>query len=298
MLLLMDRAFDDGPFLAQVAATKAQFLVRLSSLRKPRVLAHLPDRSYLTVIGGVKVRVITARVTVTCHDGTSYGDAYRLATTLLDHRRHPAGALVALYHERWEHEVTYLALRHTLLKGRVLRSADPAGLKQEMRALLALYQALRTAVTDAVQTVPGLDPDRASWNSAVETARDLVTAAWNITGPDGDLAGEIGRAVLASLHGPRRPRVCTRTVKSPLSRWNARPGRRHRTTAHITSIVTDIDPRHYKPAKNQLTLLDKLRQAAERGEPLDHLLKRLTSRHWSSGQVMPQFRPFCPAKNQ
>ena len=279
MLLLMDRAFDDGPFLAQVAAQKAQFLVRLSSLRKPRVLAHLPDQSYLTVIGGVKVRVITARVTVTCHDGTSYGDAYRLATTLLDHRRHPAGALVSLYHERWEHEVTYLALRHTLLKGRVLRSADPAGIKQEMWALLALYQALRTAVTDAVQTVPGLDPDRASWNSAVETARDLVTTAWNITGPDGDLAGEIGRAVLASLHGPRRPRVCTRTVKSPLSRWNARPGREHRTTAHITSIVTDIDPRHYKPGKNQLTLIDKLRQAAERGEPVDHLLKRLTSRH-------------------
>jgi hypothetical protein len=290
MLLLMDRGFDDGPFLAQVAARKAQFLVRLSSLRKPRVLAHLPDGSYLTVIGGVNVRIITARVTVTCHDGTSYGDAYRLATTLLDHRRHPAAALVSLYHERWEHEITYLALRHTLLKGRVLRSGDPAGIEQEMWALLALYQALRTAVTDAVQTVPGLDPDRASWQAAVTTARDLVTAAWNITGPqDADLPGEIGRAVLASLHGPRRPRVCTRTVKSPLSRWNARPDRKHRTTAHITSIVTDIDPRHYKPPKPKLTLIDKLRQAAERGEPVDHLLKRLTTRHWRSGYLIALF---------
>ena len=199
MLLLMDRGFDDGPFLAQVAARKAQFLVRLSSTRKPRALRHLPDGSYLTVLGGVKVRVITARVTVNCHDGTSYGDAYRLATTLLDHRRHPAGALASLYHERWEHEVTYLALRHTLLKGRVLRSGDPAGIEQETWALLAVYQALRTAVTDAVQSVPGLDPDRASWQAAVETARDLVTAAWNITDPGGgDLAGDIG------LSGPKR----------------------------------------------------------------------------------------------
>jgi hypothetical protein len=108
MLLLMDRGFDDGPFLAQVAARKAQFLVRLSSIRKPRVLRNLPDGSCLTVIGGVKVRVITARVTVTCHDGTSYGDAYRLATTLLDHRAFPARALVALYHERWvRHEVAW-----------------------------------------------------------------------------------------------------------------------------------------------------------------------------------------------
>ena len=286
MLLLTDRGFDDGPFLAAVAARKAQFLARLSATRKPRVLRHLPDGSYLTVISGVKVRVITARVTVTCHDGTSYGDAYRLATTLLDHRRHPAQALVALYHERWEHEVTYLALRHTLLKGRVLRSGDPAGIRQEMWALLALYQALRTAVTDAVQTVPGLDPDRAGWQAAVETARDLVTAAWNITGPEGDLPGEIGRAVLASLHGPRRPRVCARAVKSPASRWNARPGK-PRTTRHITSIDTDIDPRHYKPPKPKPTLIDKLRQAAERGEPLDRLLKRLTSLHWAFGRPSP-----------
>ena len=279
MLLLADRAFDDGPFLAAVAARQAQFLVRLSSLRKPRVLRHLPDGSYLTVIGGVKVRVVTARVTVTCHDGTSYGDDYRLATTLLDHRAFPALALAALYHERWEHEVTYLALRHTLLAGRVLRSGDPAGVKQEMWALLALYQALRTAVTDAVQTVPGLDPDRAGWHAAVETARDLVTAAANITGPESDLAGDIGRAALASLHGPRRPRVCARKVKCPVSRWHSHPAGKPRTTRKITSVTTDIDPRHYKPPKPRLTLIDKIRQAAERGEPVDNLLKRLTPRH-------------------
>ncbi|HTQ94753.1 MAG TPA: IS4 family transposase, partial [Streptosporangiaceae bacterium] len=122
MLLLMDRGFDGGEFLAAVAATKAQFLVRLTSTRRLPVLRHLPDGSFLSVIGGVKVRIITAAVTVTCHDGTTYGGVYRLATTLLDHRAYPADALMTLYHERWEHEVTYLALRHTLLQGRVLRS--------------------------------------------------------------------------------------------------------------------------------------------------------------------------------
>ena len=281
MLLLADRGFDDGPFLAAVAARKAQFLVRLSSIRKPKMLRHLPDGSYLTVISGVRVRVITARVTVTCHDGTSYGDAYRLATTLLDHRAHPAQALAALYHERWEHEVTYLALRHTLLKGRVLRSGDPAGVEQEMWALPALYQALRTAVTDAAQSVPGLDPDRVSWNAAVEAARELAAAARNVTDPDGDLTGDIGRAALASLHGPRRPRVCARKVKAPFGRWIVHPAGKPRTTKKITSVTTDIDPGHYKPPKPRLTLIDKIRQAAERGEPVDKLLKRLTSRHWS-----------------
>jgi hypothetical protein len=111
MLLLLDRGFDGGDFLAAVAATKAQFLVRLTSTRCLPALRHLPDGSFLSVIGGVKVRVITAAVTVTCHDGTSYGGTYRLATTLLDHRAYSARALMALYHERW--------VRHEALCNRV-----------------------------------------------------------------------------------------------------------------------------------------------------------------------------------
>jgi hypothetical protein len=247
MLVLMDRGFDSGKFLAAVAATRAGFLVRLSSVRRPPVLVPLPDGSFLSVIGGVKVRVITAVVTVTCHDGTVYGDRYRLATTLLDHRRYPAQALIALYHERWEHEVAYLALRHTLLGGRVLRSGDPAGIEQETWALLALYQALRTAIADAVQSVPGTDPDRAPWKTAVETARDLVITAQNVTDPGSDLPGDIGRAVLANLHGPRRPRVCARKVKSPLSRWNKHPDGKPRTTKRITAVTSHAGP-HYREA--------------------------------------------------
>ena len=248
MLLLMDRGFDGGQFLAAVAATKAQFLVRLTSTRRLPVLRHLPDGSFLSVIGGVKVRIITAAVTVTCHDGTTYGGVYRLATTLLDHRAYPADPLMTLYHERWEHEVTYLALRHTLLQGRVLRSGDSAGIEQETWALLALYQALRTAVTDAVQSVPGTDPDRASYQIAVETARNLLTTAQNITDPGGDLTGDIGRAVLVNLHGPRRPRVCARKVKSPLSRWNKHPDGKPRATCRITGLTAHIDASHHQPA--------------------------------------------------
>jgi hypothetical protein len=238
MLVLMDRGFDSGDFLTDVAGTGAQFLVRLNASRRPPVLRHLPDGSFTSVIGGVQVRVIAAEVTVTCHDGTAYGGCYRLATTLLDHRAFPAGQLMALYHERWEHEVAYLALRHTLLQGRVLRSKDPAGLRQEAWALLALYQALRTAITDAAATVPGTDPDRASYQVAVDTAQDLVTAARNITGPGDDLAGDIGRAVLARLNPPRRPRVCPRRVKSPLSRWNKHPPGKPTTSKNITQITS------------------------------------------------------------
>ena len=247
MLVLMDRGFDAGDFLAEIAAAKAQYLVRLTASRRPPVLTHLPDGSFTSLIGGVQVRIIAASVTVTCHDGTCYGGTYRFATTLLDHRAYPAEALIRLYHERWEHEITYLALRHTLLQGRILRSGDPAGLDQEMWALLALYQALRTAITDAAGTVPGTDPDRASYQIAVQTAQDMVIQARNIVTGAGDLTGAIGRAILASLHGPRRPRVCARRVKSPLSRWNKHPDGKPRNSQRITKITNEVHP-GYQPS--------------------------------------------------
>ena len=62
------------------------------------------------------------------------------------------------------------------------------------------------------------------------------------------LAGDIGRAVLASLHGPRRPRVCARKVKSPLSRWNKHPDGKPRATCRITAITAHVDASHHQPA--------------------------------------------------
>jgi hypothetical protein len=243
MLVLADRGFDAGAFLAGVAATRAQFLVRLRSTRRLPVMARLDDGSFLSRIGELTVRIIEADVTVTCADGTTYTGRYRLAATLLDHRRYPATALIRLYHERWEHEVAYLALRHTLLGGRVLRSEDPAGLEQEIWALLTLYQALRRAMATAAETIPGTDPDRASFTIALETARQTLTTATGVITADADLTGRIGHAVLTGLLPPRRPRVSTRKVKSPLSRWNkADPCRPARSTPVTAMTITVSDP--------------------------------------------------------
>ena len=174
MLVLADRGFDGGEFLAELAGTGAQFLVRLRSNRRLPVLARCDDGSYLSRIGEMTVRIITAQITVTCADGTRYTADYRLATTLLNPRPYPARALISLYHERWEHEVAYLALRHTLLQGRVLRSTDSVGVQQEMWALLTLYQAIRRAMVTAVESRPGTDPDRASFTIALTAAQLVV----------------------------------------------------------------------------------------------------------------------------
>ena len=70
MLVLTDRGFDAGPFLADVAATRAQFLVRLTAARRLPVMARLDDGSFLSKIGELPVRIIEAHVTVTCADGS------------------------------------------------------------------------------------------------------------------------------------------------------------------------------------------------------------------------------------
>jgi hypothetical protein len=104
----------------------------------------------------------------------------------------------------------------------VLRSRDRAGAEQELWALLAVYQALRMAMTAAAESA-GADPDRASFTAALEAARDQVTAARGVadSGDPGD-TGRIGRAVLAGLLPARRPRYSARKVKCSTSRYHVR----------------------------------------------------------------------------
>ena len=237
MLLLLDRAFDANAFLADIAATGAMLLARAKSTRNPQVLAHLPDGSYLSELDGLKVRIVEADLTMSGADGSRVRDSYRLITTLLDHVRYPADALVQLYHERWEIESAYLALRHTLLDGHVLRSGDRPGVEQEIWALLTLYQLLRIAMLTAVESRPGTDPDRASFTTALEAARDQLTAAQGVCPDDPtDLPGAIGRAVLATLLPARRPRYSTRKVKCATSRYLNRDDGRPSTPTTITTI--------------------------------------------------------------
>ena len=254
MLVLLDRAFDGNAFLRQVAATGAMLVARAKSTRHPAVLGHLPDGSYLSDLGGLKVRIIEACVTVTGADGSRVRDGYRLITTLMDHRRFPAAAVIRLYHERWEIESAYFALRHTLLQGRVLRSGDRPGLEQETWALLTVYQLLRMAMVTAIETRPGTDPDRASFTTAMEAAKDQLTAAAGIC-PDGpaDLPGVIGRAVLATLLPARRLRFSARKVKCATARYLNRDDGRPAHPAAITAIDIAIStpPVDLKPGRTR-----------------------------------------------
>jgi hypothetical protein len=239
MIVLLDRGLSSNALLAAVAGAHADFLARLSASRKPPVLARLPDGSFLSVLGGVNVRIIDCQITIATSAGRRTG-AYRLATTLLDPRQHPAFELVTLYHQRWEIESAYFEIKKTMLGRRVLRARTLPGITQEIYALLTVYQALRIAITDTTLTAPGTDPDRASFTIALQAARDqVIQAAGVIAGETIDLAGTIGRHILAALLPARRLRVSPRAVKRPLSRYAYKSLRVDRRTYKAT-ISIDI----------------------------------------------------------
>jgi hypothetical protein len=245
MILLADRNFGAAGLLAQTAATGADLLVRLKNGRNMPVLARYRDGSYLSMLGGLRVRIIECEITITTTAGRHTG-LYRLATTLLDPHDYPASELIGLYHQRWEIETAYLELKSTILGGRVLRARTPVGIEQEVYALLVTYQLLRTAMADATTTRPDLDPDRASFTIAWQTARDQVIQAANvIAGTVIDLVGTIGRHVLAALLPARRLRVCPRIVKRAISKYQARGPNIDRTSYKATlsiDILTPADP--------------------------------------------------------
>jgi hypothetical protein len=239
MIVLLDRGFASNAFLEKVAGTGAAFLARLSAARKPPVLRRFHDGSFLSRIGALEVRIIECEITIATTAGRTTG-VYRLATTLLDPRRHPAFDLVKLYHERWEVESAYFAIKKTMLGRRVLRARTLPGIAQEVYALLTAYQAIRLAIADATDTIPDADPDRASFCVAFQAARDQVIQAANVIADTTiDLVGAIGQAVLDHLMPARRLRVSPRAVKRPMSRYAYKSLRVDRHTYKAT-ISIDI----------------------------------------------------------
>jgi hypothetical protein len=300
MLILLDRAFDAATFLGDIASTGAMLLARSKATRKPPVLEHLPDGSYLSRLDDLTVRIIEADLTMTGADGSRVHDRYRLITTLTDHHRYPAFELVTLYHERWEIETAYLALRHTLLNGHVLRSGDRPGLEQEIWALLTLYQLLRMAMVTAVETHPGIDPDRASFTTALETARDQLTAACGICPDDGplDLIGVIGRAVLDTLLPTRRPRYSARKVKSATSRDLNRDDDRPQNPTTITTIditfhtppINPAHPRSHRRATSPNTSQPPTSQPPTRRQRVTAIMNTDPHRTWHGKELAEQLK--------
>lgn len=240
MIVLADRNFAVAAWIVAVADTGADVLVRVKNNRVLPICRQLRDGSYVSRIGPVEVRVITAWITITTSAGAR-SEVYRLITTILDPDI-AAAEIVGLYHERWEIETAFLEMKSTILGGRVLRARTPTGVDQEIYALLCTYQALRIAIADTVLARPDLDPDRGSFSVALNAARDqLALAAGVVTDTVVDLVGVIGQNLLAHLMPARRTRTNPRVVKRAISKFVASTKKgRHRGPSRKATINIDI----------------------------------------------------------
>src|SRR3954468_16814197 len=147
MLLLADRNFAAAELITGIHHTGADLLVRVKAGRRLPVCRRCGDGSWISRIGPVEVRVIRCAIALATPTGRR-AEVYQLVTTVTDPTC-SAAEIVRLYHQRWEIDTAYLELKQSILGGRVLRARTPAGLEQEIYALLVAYQALRIAICDA-----------------------------------------------------------------------------------------------------------------------------------------------------
>jgi len=178
MLCLADRNFFGFELWRQAQSTGANLLWRMKKNMRMACEKRLPDGSYLSQVypslrdwrqktNGVVLRVIDYRL-----EGIEGAEPiYRLATTILDSGKAPAGELAALYHERWEIETAFDELK-THLRGAqiVLRSKTPDLVRQEFYGLMMAHFAIRGLMHEAALQA-GEDPDRLSFLHAVRVIR-------------------------------------------------------------------------------------------------------------------------------
>lgn len=181
MLLLADRGFPSYDLYVQTVATGTDVLWRVSASFALPILTRLADGTYLSQLRGrraserVTVRVI--EYSVRDDEGTS--EVFALITNLRDPREAPALELARNYSDRWRIELLFRLVKVDLrAPGGVLRSRSPTGVRQEIWALLCLYQALRTLITRAA-LIAGVDPTRISFPPALDAVKDSVARAFS-----------------------------------------------------------------------------------------------------------------------
>jgi hypothetical protein len=257
MLLLADRGFYSYQLWNAAAATGAGLLWRAKDDMHLPVARELPDGSYLAHVRdpravqarlhkngkrrrrgsalpadagplpGITVRVIEFILTVTEDDSTARTERYRLVTTLLDWRAFPAAELAAAYSWRWAIETGYRECKTYLHgSGRRLRGRTPELARQELWALLAVYQAIRVIIAWAAAGA-GTDPDRISFTAALHTARRTITTARDSM--DTALAATEAE-ILDCLVPQREGRIYPRAAKKPASPYPPR----HKKTSPIS----------------------------------------------------------------
>ena len=227
MLLLWDRNFLSYQTLSEVLQREAHLLARIKKNLVFEPIRVLADGSYLAKMyrssydrqkdrNGILVRIIEYTFEDRGRPGS--GESHRLLTTLLDDKLDPAKALIVLYHERWEEELTIDELKTHQRERPVLRSQTPAGVVQELYGLLLGHYVIRVLMQEAAAT-QGIDPRRLSFTATLKILRcrlpECPKSERGLHRWYQDLVAEVAEEVLKK----RRNRINPRVIKRKMSNW-------------------------------------------------------------------------------
>ena len=232
MLLLWDRNFLSYQRVKAVISTGAHLLARITNWPVFRPIQRLSDGSFLARIyrtptdrkhdrDGITVRLI--EYTFNDPNRPGKGQKHRLLTTLLDEKLDPAVTLIELYHERWEEELSIDEIKTHEMERPTLRSQTPAGVIQELYALLLDHFVVRVLMFEAAQRAgERLDPRRLSFTATIKILRCRIPECprskaaqqrwWE------DLLAEVAEECLP----PRRNRINPRVIKRKYSKWKVK----------------------------------------------------------------------------
>ena len=187
-LVLMDRNFVSYDLLWDIMQRGSEFLVRVKRHLKARVLQELGPGDRLVEIDVPKdwrprrpdmPRTLTLRELRYTPCGGN--EEIRLFTSLLDPVKFPTEELTSLYHERWTEETgigdlkTTLSRMTTITRPTLLRSRKPERARQEIWALLTVYNAVRRTMVEASEHVAEApEPARLGFTAALHQLRDGV----------------------------------------------------------------------------------------------------------------------------
>ncbi len=147
---------------------------------------------------------------------TINGKARQVLTSMVDPMRFPGADIIALYGHRWEIELGYREMKHSLQQHKLtLRSKKAAGIRQELWGVLLAYNLLRSQMVKMAASLKGYTASQLSFHMAsVYLIHELSAMPYvspgNIPGRVAELEQQAGQFILPQ----RRERSYPRCVKA------------------------------------------------------------------------------------
>lgn len=226
-LLFFDINFCSTELMTTVIESKSDFLGRCKWNRCFKKFEVLSDGTYLSKIyatdydrvhdrNGTTVRVI--EYTIDDPNRVGHQEKHRLLTTLVDEKAHPAEALIQLYHERWEEEVSIDEAKTHLRSKPNLRSESPQRVVQEIYGLLIAHFVIRKLAFEAAKRVE-IAPRSISFTGTLRVLRTRLPESPRSRALHDEWYESTLEEVSQKVLEPRRNRINPRVIKRTQSKW-------------------------------------------------------------------------------